>query len=176
MSIWTFCESVAAETVAGVAGFESGAAFGGEFDLTEARRQSFQTPAVFVTCEGTERTADGYHRAAMVMIVVAKSRPQNERAVAAMALVSKVLAWIDGQSFQDGQVKAAPANIRSRNLYGAKADQHGVALWAITWETDLELVNEEPDELPPAEIVAEWDLAPDADGDIEKTDEIDLNP
>lgn len=175
MSLWTFCESVVTATVAAIAGLENGAAFGGEFDLDEVRRQSLKTPAIFVTCEATEREPDGYHRASMVMVIVTRSTTATERSPAVMALASKILAWIYGQDFDDDQVKLGADNIASRNLYGAKADEHGVHLWAITWEQLLELVNEEPAELPPAEIVADWNLDP-TDINVEKTDEIDLNP
>ena len=176
MSLWTFCESVAAATLANVAGFESGRAFGGKFDLTEVNRQSFKLPALFVTCERTERESTGYHTAQMVIVIAAKSSTAADRSPAVMALASKVLAWIHGQDFNDQQAKSGADKVESHNLYGAKADERGVHLWAVTFETQLELTGDgEPAELPDAEIVADWDLH-DADGDIEKTDEIDLNP
>lgn len=176
MSLWTLCESVVTATLAEVPGFAAGQAFGGSFDLSEVKRQSFRTPAVFVTCEGTTRTADGYHRAEMVMILVAKSTTAKERSPAVMALASKVLTWLFGQTFGDQQVKAGAQNVDSKNLYGAKADEAGVHLWAVTFTLDVDLDDDdELDELPDAEVMADWDLAV-TDDTIEKRDELDLNP
>lgn len=158
--------------------------FGGRMDIEEMRRHSKGLPAAFVACTATRDGSMQYGKFAcrglFVVIIAVRSRPEGQavpqdRAHNIVRLLSRALkAVASAKNWGNAEVTSVPAKVASTNPYSTKADENGLALWAITWEQDLELIGDPaPAELPDlTEIHADWKMAEstqpeDAEDDID---------
>jgi phage gp37-like protein len=116
---------------------------GGTFDLAQINRYAAKAPAVVVSLlamrdysiEGTERVAD----LRWIMMVITKSRPNEERDEKLLAILEILLHLIGDQRWGiDGVHRTT--NINGANMFTAKVDAKGLALWSLTWDqkTDME--------------------------------------
>lgn len=144
---------------------------GGRIDLAEMRRRSTSLPGAFVTHTGTR---DGvvmydklYCRGFFLVVVAVVSRREGQpvaqdRAHAIARLNTRVQRAIGkAGNWGNPEVTSAPEKIASLNPYSTTADANNLALWGITWEQDLELVDDgEPAELGPLESIhTDWQAA-----------------
>lgn len=119
-------------------------AHGGRFDSAEEiKRYITKGPAVLVACIRIPLACPGTARVMMpagwAIFVITKDVPGAPRDQGAIALAEAVLLQIDSNLWGRSDV-AVPSDIEARNLYSAKVDNLGVALWAVTFTqvvTDL---------------------------------------
>ena len=119
-------------------------AHGGRFDsVEEIKRYITKGPAVLVSCMRVPISNPGSGRLMLpcgwAIFVITKDLPQLPRDQGAIALAEAVVLQVSGNLWGRSDVMA-PFNIDSRNLYSAKVDTLGVALWGITFTqavTDL---------------------------------------
>lgn len=150
MSLASILDSIRGALAAALPELKTCEVVGGNVDLSEKVRRSRPLPAAFVFCAGTD---DGYQLGdkvkatalfAVVLAVVARvegqATPQDRAHQIAKLAGRAIKAIVDAKVWEDAEVEGPPKSVRSRNRYTTTADQHGLALWAITWEQDVVLL------------------------------------
>lgn len=158
MSIDKIVDDIAAHLKAELTELKTSELAGGKIDLVEMRRRAVHLPAAFVACVRTRGGSSKYGkfstRGIFLVVLVVESGPggqatPQDHAHAVLQLLTRALKVIgDAKTWGNDEVVSTPDKIDSDNPYNKKADENGVALWVITWEQDLELV-EQP---PPADL------------------------
>lgn len=154
MSLDTILDSIAGELKAELSELKTSELVGGRVDIEEMRRRSTQLPAAFVCCTATRKGTAQYGkfhcRGFFLVVLVVQSRAEGQpvkqdRAHAIARMVSRALKVIgEAGDWGDNEVVSNPEDISSMNPYSKAADVHGIALWGITWEQDLELKGDPP--------------------------------
>lgn len=125
---------------------------GGRFDsVEEIKRYITKGPAVLVACVRIPLSNPGAGKvmlpAGWAIFVLTKDVPGALRDQGAIALAEAVVLQVNGNKWGRSDVMA-PTDIEARNLYSARIDNLGVALWAVTFTqmvteatTDLSTLN-----------------------------------
>lgn len=116
---------------------------GGRFDLSELAGLSAKTPALFVAClsikgvseNGDETVALNNQFAAFI---VTTDKKGLTRSAAGKNIAEALSGWLPNQRF-DLQGVGVPKSISASNLYSGKARSKAVALWAVTWQQELDV-------------------------------------
>ncbi len=108
----------------------------------ELLRIAMSAPCVLIACLGFPRNTlqSGQPRAGARWgaYVITRGAVDEKRDAAALAIVEVLLANIMGNRW--GVAGAGnPDGLRAENLYSAKIDNQGVAMWAVTWTQDIDL-------------------------------------
>jgi len=121
---------------------------GGRFDEAQLRAWGAHAPCAIVAAlsvptlekQGGQVVAD----VEWGVFVVTKDTLSLKRDEAMLVLVPNVLAIVEPEQ-RWGNFEGAwcPENIKAMNLYGAKLDAMGVALWVVTWtqKQDINIIN-----------------------------------
>lgn len=108
----------------------------GRFNLEELKRISTKAPAVYVAALATgDLTSDVCTEVPVTfaVYVITRAEPKTPRDRQARLLVDALLALLNGNTWNDDNIIAAPMRVRSQNLYSAGSDRSGVAMWAVTF-------------------------------------------
>ena len=184
MSLDVVIDAIAAKLKLALVELKVAELSGGQWDLEEMRRNSTKLPGAYVTCTKTARgyqQGGKFHCVGFFLVVLAvEGRATGlaappDRARAIVKLLSRALTKIaKAGDWGCGEVDSIPASISSANPYNSSIDGNNLALWGITWEQDLALVDDDvPAELPDlTSIHAEYSLVessnePDAEDDID---------
>lgn len=132
----------------GVAELRAVTTHGGRFDEAQLRAWGANAPCAVVAAvgfgdivrEGGVLNAD----VSWATFLVTKDTLTAKRDEAALLLAVKLLQVITPEQRWDVEGTAEATAIKAQNLFGAKLDGMGVALWAITWQqkVDINTVNE----------------------------------
>jgi len=116
----------------------------GRFDVEELQKISAKAPAVFLACMGLADADDSNHagitgKTAWAAIVVTKDTPKAMRDEYALSLVNALLLHIPGNEWSLDATTGRPEKINGRNLYSAKTQKFGIALWGVTWQQNFSI-------------------------------------
>lgn len=121
---------------------------GGRFDEAQLRAWGANAPCAIVAALGfPELEMQGGTVVASVewgIFIVTRDTINMKRDEAMLVLVPNILKVCHPQQrWGDFEGAWQPENIRGVNLYGAKLDAMGVALWAVTWsqKQDIEITS-----------------------------------
>lgn len=108
----------------------------GRFDLNELKRISTKAPAVYVAALATGDLRGDIGTEVPVTFaayVITREERRMPRDRQARVLVAALLALINGNTWNDDNITEAPMRVRAQNLYSARSDRDGVAMWAVTF-------------------------------------------
>jgi hypothetical protein len=153
VSIDTVIDAMAATLLTELPELRSSELAGGQFDLKEMRRRSVATgPGAFITCTATKDGRLSGNKFActgfFLVVIAVSSRAEGQalaqdRAHAILRLLGRAMKKIaQAGDWGEAEVTSNPEKIASMNPYGAAADSNNLALWGITWEQDLELIDD----------------------------------
>lgn len=185
MSLDTVVAAMAAKIKTDLPELKTGEAVGGVFDLAEMRRHSTTMPAVYVCCTGTQKgrqQSGKFHCRGLFLAVLAidsravGQQTPPDRASAVLRLAGRALHKIAGAgNWAQAEVAGIPEDVASRNPYNAAIDANNLALWAVTWEQQLELVLGQPLELDPLTSINATYQMTESTNDVDAEDEIDTD-
>jgi hypothetical protein len=136
-SLSGLAEAAAVAIEAAVPGLRTCEIYAGQFTEGEGRKKSFLAPAVFVSLAGGAVTDPGTAEldieARMVAFAIWKAdKGRNARGVGASELAAAIALAVRGNQWNVPGVRAARLG-RVVNLYSAKLDAQGLALWSVEW-------------------------------------------
>lgn len=173
MSVLDVRTAIAAKLGAALPKGVSVGTHGGRFESAEEiKRYITKGPAVLVACIRIPLTNPGCPRimlpAGWAIFVITKDVPGAPRDQGAIALTEAVLLEVNNNTWGRSDVMV-PTDIDARNLYSAKIDNLGVALWAVTFTQMVNDLAVDPSTLHNFVTFHEdVDMAP-ADGQIDIT-------
>lgn len=146
----------------------------GRFTFDDLQTVAARPLSVLVSCLAVKRAelqaGQVDCRCVWGAFVTAADKPQLGRDAAALAILTRLLLTIPGNSW--GLELTAPEQIEAVNLYAGRTDEKGLAIWAITWEQVVELSLTDADSIDDfLHFHADWDLA-DPDEQYEATDDV----
>jgi hypothetical protein len=151
---------------------------GGRFDLDEIKKTAARSPSARVGCLGLrEITFEGAVAKATSIwgvFVVANDQPGTSRDTVALTVVAGIGAVLPDNCWGlDASVDGA-RQVRADNLFSKALDDNGIALWAITFNHQVDLARVDATDLDDfLQAYIEYDLAP-TDGTVDATDQIEL--
>jgi hypothetical protein len=185
MSLDAVLDSMAAYTKLKLTELRTSEMAGGRIMLEETQRRSFPLPAAYFACTGTrdgKMIAGKFRtRGLFLLVLIVKSNvagqpvPQD-RAHGIARFAGRALKMVAAaKTWGNAEVEGVPEKVASTTPYSAAIDKHGVALWAITWEQQLVLSD---DEVPvPLDdfllLNAEYQIVP-SNPEIDAEDEVHL--
>jgi len=152
------------------------ASHGGRFSLKDIQRIAAQTPAVRVGCLGVRGVETSGGRVTVTAVfgafVITTDKGQSKRDAAGLLLTGQVLACIPGNDFGIEQAEhPVETSIKADNLYSGQLEGKGIALWACTWQQQLEIEALDFDSLADFVTYAQQiDLDPNQDGEPSASD------
>jgi len=147
MSLLAFRDAVVNGIKAALPDVKSIEPHGGRFDEKELRTFGAAAPAVRVAL--LELTGvEGLQGATAMKIrcaafVATRSTPALPRDKAALAIVTTLAATIPDNDWGLNNTQN-PQAVRAANLYSGGVDSAGIALWAVTWDQQINLVETDP--------------------------------
>ncbi|MCY1003997.1 hypothetical protein OV079_23775 [Nannocystis pusilla] len=188
MSLDTILESIKAKLEQALPELKTVEIAGGRIDLADKRRRARPLPAAFIFCGGTDNGIEQGGKAksvglfGVVLAVQERAagqptpgdRPRQIARIAGRAL--KVI--IKAKVWDNPELEKPPTDVRSRNKYATDADNHDLALWAITWAQELALTSDDP----PVELDdfttlhATWELQDGSTPAVDAVDHIEVKP
>lgn len=146
------------DAIAALGIFASVTTHRGRVTLEEIKRYSMAAPCALVVVSGgrgdTDTQVVASSRRLTVFIVVKNGTVQSD--AAALSLVDELIKLIHNNRWGIDDAEL-PVSINDDNLYSAQLDAVGVALWAISWEQNLQLTDEvEPTMANFVTFVGDW--------------------
>lgn len=115
--------------------------FDGDFGTDEIDRYSVKANAIIITLDGGDSTSRGnsiYEQARFDFFILCKSTTSLKRAVAVKILYEHLLRLIHFPGEFVVSTKT-PEHVTSKNLFGEKLDEQGLALYAVRFDQLIEI-------------------------------------
>ena len=115
---------------------------GGQFGSKDLERVANNAPGALISMQGmTKAAVDTTVTADLVCVLASKGAAGNRRALQIVDMVSLVMSklafgWVPGSLDCVG----AAVDAQAENLYTPELDTKGVALWAVAWKQDVDLI------------------------------------
>lgn len=147
MSLLKLRESIRLSLQNGVKDLREATTHGGRFDEAQLRAWGAQAPCAIVAALGVPAIEKQGGQVTITVtwgvFIVTKDTLSLKRDEAMLVLVPNILTIVEPEQRWGFDGAWAPDDIKAENLYGAKLDAMGVALWAVTWtqKQDITIVN-----------------------------------
>ncbi len=109
----------------------------GQFTADEIKRVGAKAPCIFISTIamaniGNDSLGD-HAEIAFAAVIVTKSTSAIRRDLSAMALANTFAVHLTENCWGMDEVRRKPQKVNGRNLYTAKMNKEGVAMWGFTW-------------------------------------------
>lgn len=155
MTLATYRTAIVDWAKAAMPEFRHVVGYGGEMDLEQVLRVSFNTPALFVCVANVQPVDHQHYKAKVLLYVVAQDQasPFLSRDVVALTLVNKLLDILPTAEFDYDGERLNPAVVMAQNLFANKYEQKALAVWLLAFEQMIELTGNQGLTLVPLNTV-----------------------